>query len=223
MCGIAKITKINKGKKERNFLKEHFKRQEPILWGYMRVSTEQQNLDRQEEALIKYGVNPNNIISDKASGKDFNREGYIKLKKCLKSGDTLVIKELDRLGRNSNLIKEEWQDLKNKNIDIIVIDQPILNTAGKDDLTKNLISNIVFELLTYMAEQERLKIKKRQAEGLRQAKEKGVKIGRPSKEEAKQKAIELYVNNSFTVREILEMCNISRATFYKGLREKGLK
>ena len=223
---MAKESKktVNKGIKERDLIVKHSNRTEAITWGYMRVSTKQQHLDRQEEALIKYGVKAENIISDKASGKDFNREGYLKLKKCLKAGDTLVIKELDRIGREKELMTKEWQDLQKMGVDIVVIDTPILNTAGKDDLTKQLIGNIVFELLTYMAEQERIKIKQRQAEGLEKAKERGVKIGRPSKSKAVEDAIKLYTQNkSFTVAKILEMTGISRATFYKGLREAGLK
>lgn len=221
------IKTANRGIKERELIQFHHKRTEPITWGYMRVSTKEQNLDRQEGALINAGVNPEFIISDKASGKNFERTGYTQLKKFLKAGDTLVIKELDRLGRDKELIKEEWQDLKNKGIDIIVIDQPILNTAGKDDLTKELISNIVFELLTYMAESERLKIKSRQKEGIEKALEKGVKFGRPKtakKEEAKKTAIDLYLNTNYSVAKILEMAGgISRRTFYNALAEEGIK
>ena len=212
-----------KGIKERDILKEHYNRTEPITWGYIRVSSSDQNLDRQEQALLEYGVQPDFVIQDKASGKDFNRTGYLTLKKSLKAGDTLVIKELDRLGRDAEGIKEEWQSLKGQGIDIVVIDQPILNTVGKDDLTKNLISNIVFELLTYMAESERIKIKKRQQEGLAQAKARGVKIGRPKKQDEVNKAVEMYLNNTSTVAEILTLCGVSRATFYKELKERGIK
>lgn len=217
----------NRGIKERKSIQYHYNRTEPITWGYIRVSSISQKLDRQEEALINAGVNPNFIISDKASGKDFERTGYIQLKKSLKAGDTLVIKELDRLGRNKQLIKEEWQDLKNMGVDIIVIEQPILNTAGKDDLTKELISNIVFELLTYMSEAERLKIKSRQQEGIEKALANGVKFGRPKtakKEEAKKTAVELYLNTNYSVAKILEMAGgISRRTFYNTLAEQGIK
>ena len=123
------------------------------LYGYARVSSKEQNLDRQIEALKEYGVNERDIITDKQSGKDFNREGYKTLKEqLLRSGDVLVIKELDRLGRNMAQIKEEWNDLQAKEINIVVIDTPILNTEGKSNLEKPLISNIVFELLSYMAE-----------------------------------------------------------------------
>lgn len=156
------------------------------VYGYLRVSTKEQNLDRQLESVIQYckendiEIAERDIITDKQSGKDFNREGYQTLKNnLLRSGDTLIIKELDRLGRDMIMIKEEWRELQKKGINIIVIDNPILNTVGKSDLEKNLISNIVFELLSYMAEKERIKIKKRQAEGISAAKVKGVKLGRP--------------------------------------------
>lgn len=143
-------------------------------YGYTRVSTREQNLDRQINSICDYCKENNieideerEIIKDKISGKDFKREKYLSLKEdLLRPGDTLIIKELDRLGRNMAMIKEEWQDLQKKEIEIIIIDTPILNTVGKSDLEKTLISNIVFELLSYMAEKERLKIRQRQAEGI---------------------------------------------------------
>lgn len=153
------------------------------VYGYIRVSTKEQNTDRQLEALKEYGISERDIIIDKQSGKDFNREGYKTLtEQLLREGDTLVIKELDRLGRNMEMIKEEWNKLQKNNINIVVLDNPILNTKGKSDLEKTLISNIVFELLSYMAEKERLKLLKRQREGIEQLKAKngGKGIGRPS-------------------------------------------
>ena len=128
------------------------------LYGYARVSTREQNLDRQIEELKKYGIEERDIITDKQSGKDFNRNGYKTLKESLlRKGDTLVIKELDRLGRDMEQIKQEWRALEEAGINLIVLDNPILNTEGKTDLEKKLISNIVFELLSYMAEKERQK------------------------------------------------------------------
>ena len=117
------------------------------LFGYARVSTTDQHLDRQIEALRNYGVAERDIITDKFSGKDFNRQGYLTLKEhILRYGDTLVIKELDRLGRDYEQIKVEWQELQKMGVDIVIIDMPILNTAEKSDLEKSLIANIVFEL-----------------------------------------------------------------------------
>ena len=166
-----------------------------MMYGYARVSTKEQNEQRQIEALINYGVEEKYIKIDKASGKDFNREKYQLLKnEILRPGDILVIKELDRLGRNMDDIKKEWQDLIKMGIDIEIIDTPILNTGNKTDLEKNLISNIVFELLSYMAEKERIKIRTRQREGIdcmpvdpktgkRYSKKTGKVTGRPVKNE----------------------------------------
>lgn len=153
------------------------------IYGYARVSSKEQNLDRQLEALKEYGIEDRDIITDKASGKGFNRQGYLMLKEqLLRSGDTLVIKELDRLGRDMDMIKEEWNYLIKMEIDIVVIDTPILNTTSKGDLEKKLISNVVFELLTYMAQKEREKIKLRQREGIVQAKVQGKRLGRSKAE-----------------------------------------
>lgn len=152
-------------------------------FGYARVSTTDQHLDRQIEALTSYGVAERDIITDKFSGKDFNRQGYLALKdQMLRRGDVLVVKELDRLGRNYEQIKEEWQELQKMGVDIVIIDMPILNTAEKSDLEKSLIANIVFELLAYTAEKERQKIKLRQREGIDIALQKGIPFGRPKKE-----------------------------------------
>lgn len=188
------------------------------IYGYARVSTKEQNLDRQIEALKEYGVHGRDIIKDKQSGKDFKRDGYITLKEqLLRPGDTLVIKELDRLGRNMDMIKEEWNSLIKMDIDIVVLDTPILNTTNKGDLEKSLISNIVFELLSYMAEKERIKIKKRQAEGIKLAKEKGKHLGRPK---ATYPTLwEMYYvqwkSGSITAKECMEQLELKRTTFYK--------
>lgn len=193
-------------------------------YGYIRVSTKEQNTDRQMEALINYGINERDIIIDKQSGKDFNREGYITLTtQLLRDSDTLVIKELDRLGRNMQQIKEEWNKLQQNNINIVVIDNPILNTEGKSDLEKQLISNIVFELLSYMAEKERIKILSRQREGIEQLKKRngGKGIGRP--------AID-YPNNwkevygKWKAKEVsgvkaMELLQLKKNTFYKLIKQ----
>ena len=158
------------------------------------------------------------IITDKVSGKDFARPGYLALKtQMLRPGDVLTIKELDRLGRNYEQMKVEWQELQQMGIDIVILDMPILNTKEKSDLEKSLIANIVFELLAYTAEKERQKIKTRQAEGISVAKNRGVKFGRPSAalpdgfeaecvkwREGRQSAIQ-------TMRRL----GLKRTTFYK--------
>lgn len=192
------------------------------LYGYARVSSKDQNLDRQIKALEDYGVNERDIITDKQSGKDFNREGYKTLKEqLLRSGDILVIKELDRLGRNMTQIKEEWNDLQKKEINIVVIDNPILNTEGKSDLEKTLISNIVFELLSYMAEKERTKIKQRQAEGIANAKAKGKHLGRP-RVEYPDNFKEVYVkwkNKEIAGVKAMELMQLKKNTFYNLIKK----
>ncbi|MDB2074285.1 recombinase family protein [Clostridium paraputrificum] len=197
-------------------------------FAYLRVSTKDQNLDRQRESVLKYCEDNNieiqerDIITDKQSGKDFNREGYQTLKNSLlRSGDTLIIKELDRLGRDMTMIKEEWQFLERKGISIVVIDTPILNTAGKSDLEKTLISNIVFELLSYMAEKERLKIKQRQAEGIAAAKSKGKKFGRPtiSYPDNWEEVYTKLKDGKITAVKAMELTSMKKTSFYKLIKQ----
>ena len=192
------------------------------IFGYARVSSKDQNLDRQIEELIKYGVEERDIIVDKQSGKDFNRNGYKTLKyNLLRNGDTLVIKELDRLGRNMEQIKVEWKELEDVGVNLVVIDNPILNTAGKTDLEKKLISNIVFELLSYMSEKERLKIKQRQAEGIKIAKEKGKKFGRPKVgyPDNWEEVYTRWLNKEITAVVAMYELNLKKNTFYKLVKQ----
>ena len=192
-------------------------------FGYARVSTVAQHLDRQIEALTAYGIPERDIITDKVSGKDFERQGYIALKEqILRSGDLLVIKELDRLGRNYEQIKDEWRDLQKAGVEIVILDMPLLNTKEKSDLEKSLIANIVFELLAYTAEKERVKIRTRQTEGIRAAKSKGVKFGRPKiyapENFAEQRA--LWLNGEQTAVETVKRLGVSRSTFYRLVGEQ---
>ncbi|WP_338587722.1 recombinase family protein [Clostridium baratii] len=192
------------------------------VYGYARVSSKEQNLDRQIQALKKYEVNERDIVIDKQSGKDFNREGYQTLKNSLlREGDTLVIKELDRLGRNMEQIKNEWQELEQLGINIVVLDNPILNTEGKSDLERKLISNIVFELLSYMAQKEREKIRQRQREGIEQAKALGKHLGRPKatypnnwKEVYKE-----WKDKKVSGVKAMQLMNLKKNTFYKLVKE----
>ena len=188
------------------------------IFGYARVSSTDQNLDRQLQALTEYGVNERDIITDKVSGKDFNRSGYKALKnQMLRQGDTLVIKELDRLGRSYEQMKVEWQALQELGVDIVVLDMPILNTREKSNLEKSLIANIVFELLAYTAEKERCKIKTRQEEGIAVAKNKGVKFGRPSATLPLEFEIECkkWQEGEQTAMETMKRLGLKRSTFYK--------
>lgn len=152
-------------------------------YAYIRVSSKEQNEDRQRIAMLEFGVPQRNIILDKQSGKDFDRPGYKRLLKKLKPGDTLVIKSIDRLGRSYDEILEQWRLLtKDMQIAIVVLDMPLLDTRQGRDLTGVLIADIVLQLLSYVAQTEREFIRQRQAEGIEAAKRRGVQFGRAPKE-----------------------------------------
>jgi DNA invertase Pin-like site-specific DNA recombinase len=192
------------------------------VYGYARVSSAEQHLDRQITALSEYGIEDRHIITDKMSGKDFSRPGYQTLKgQLLRVGDVLVIKELDRLGRNYEGIKSEWNDLRQSGVDIVVLDMPILSTAEKSDLEKSLIANIVFELLTYQSEKERIKTLSRQAEGIAVARIKGVKFGRPNiKIPANfEDEVSKWRAGEQTATETMAVLGLKRTTFYKLVKE----
>ena len=151
-------------------------------YGYVRVSTKDQNEDRQLIALHELGLSDKNIYVDKQSGKDFNRPQYQKLLRKLRPGDLLYIKSIDRLGRNYEEIQNQWRVLtKEKGVDICIVDMPILDTRRGKDLLGTFISDLVLQLLSFVAENERTNIKQRQAEGIATAKAKGVRFGRPPK------------------------------------------
>ncbi len=151
------------------------------IYGYVRVSTKEQNEDRQLVALGQAGVTDNSIFIDKQSGKDFDRPAYKKLLKKLKENDVLFIKSIDRLGRNYDEILQQWRILtRDKKVDIVVIDMPILDTRRGKDLIGTFLSDVVLQILSFVAENERSNIKQRQAEGIAAAKMKGIKFGRPS-------------------------------------------
>ena len=151
-------------------------------YGYARVSTINQNLDRQIDELHKVGLLDSQIYVDKESGKDFNRTNYKKLLKKVKSGDVLFVKSIDRLGRNYNMILDEWRILtKEKDIDIVVIDMPLLDTRIKGkNLVGKFIADVVLQVLSFVAENERETMKQRQEEGIKMAKLRGVRFGRPA-------------------------------------------
>ncbi len=195
-------------------------------YGYARVSSTEQNLDRQIEALTEYGVDERDIITDKQSGKDFQRSGYLALKQqMLREGDTLVIKEMDRLGRDYEAIKNEWQELQRMGVDIVIIDTPILNTKEKSDLEKSLICNIVFELLAYTAEKERRKIRTRQAEGIKLALQRGAAFGRPSVEVPQNFAevTDRWRSGEITAVEAMRQLGLKKTTFYKLVQSRNLR
>jgi DNA invertase Pin-like site-specific DNA recombinase len=197
------------------------------VFAYIRVSTQEQNTDRQVSAIKNYcrdnniNLDERDVFIDKASGRDFNREAYQALKLALRKGDTLIIKELDRLGRDMQMIKDEWQWLLKRGINIILIDTPILNTKDKSDLEKSLISNIIFELLTYMAQKERLKIKQRRTEGIAIAKSQGKHLGRPKAQYPEQfeKVYDDWKNGNITAVKAMDQLKLKKNTFYKLVKE----
>lgn len=194
-----------------------------MIYGYARVSTTEQNLDRQLEALTKLGCE--RIFADKKSGKDFDRKEYQKLKRKLKNGDVLYIKSIDRLGRDYDMIIEEWRYIThNIGADIVVIDMPLLDTRDKDKgLTGKFISDLVLQILSYVAETERQNIKQRQAEGIRIAKEKGVHMGRPFNKLPSNffEVAQGYEARKITLEEALRQTQMAKATFYKKYKENG--
>lgn len=152
------------------------------FYGYIRVSSTDQNIARQYQELIKWGILEKNIFTDKLSGKDFERPSYQKLQKKIQEGDVLVVKSIDRLARNYEEIQNEWRYItKDIKADIVIVDMPILDTRTNKDLIGTLISDIVLQLLSYVAQAEREYIKQRQAEGIAIAKAEGKHLGRPYK------------------------------------------
>ena len=192
------------------------------IYGYVRVSSTDQNEDRQLIALSEKNIPRRNIYIDKQSGKDFERPQYKRLIKRLKPGDLLYILSIDRLGRNYEEIQRQWRILtKDIGIDICVIDMPLLDTRNGKDLMGTFIADLVLQILSFVAQSERENIKKRQAEGIAAAKAKGVKFGRPEKSVPDDfpRLIREWEKNKLSISELLERCNMSEATFYRRLRE----
>lgn len=193
-----------------------------MKWGYARVSTEKQNLDRQLVELMKY-VDEEHIYSDKASGKDFERDGFKNLMKALRKGDTLYIKSIDRLGRNKELIKKYLEQLKTKGVRLKVIDIPTTMTdrAEGEEWVIDMINNILVEVYTSIAEHERNTIKERQAEGIAVAKAKGKHLGRPSEKLHKdwERYYKQYKAKEIRAGEFIKLVEMPKATFYKKLKE----
>ncbi len=195
------------------------------MYGYIRVSSVGQNDARQLVELKNYGVPESNIFSDYVSGKDFNREGYINLKSKLDKNDLLVLKSLDRLGRNYDEIIKEWKYLTQKiEADIVVLDMPLLNTTTNKDLIGTLISDIVLQLLSYVAQTERDLIHKRQAEGIAVAKSMGKHLGRKENPFPKNfnKVYQKIIENEITKKEGAELLKIRYHTMLRYCKRKEL-
>ena len=193
------------------------------IYGYVRVSTKEQNEDRQIFAMKDFGVAEENIFIDKHSGKDFNRPQYKNLIKKIKPADIVVFKSIDRLGRNFFEIIEQWRIITvEKQAAIVILDMPILDTRNKpDDLTSQLISSLVLQLLSYVAETERKFIRQRQAEGIAAAKIRGIKFGRQSKNKPKNfdEVLSDWQNKKISAREAGRRLNVHHETFLKWTRQ----
>lgn len=187
------------------------------IYGYARVSSKDQNEDRQRIALHEMGVPETNIYIDKQSGKDFERPAYRRMVRKLKRDDLLYIKSIDRLGRNYEEIQNQWRILtKEKGVDIYVIDMPLLDTRRGKDLVGTFLSDIVLQVLSFVAENERKNIRQRQAEGIAAAKARGVKFGRPAlpNPDNFREVHRDWRNKKITLRQAADACGMPIGTFY---------
>ncbi len=192
-------------------------------YGYVRVSTKEQNEDRQVIAMKEFGLPDDAIVIEKQSGKDFNRPLYRKMICSLQNGDLLVIKSIDRLGRNYDEILEQWRYItKEKQADSVVLDMPLLDTRSQHDLTGKLISDIVLQLLSYFSQTEREFIRQRQREGIAAAKERGVHFGRRSYQHPEDFAdiVEAWKAHKITAHEGAKKMNVSLSCFYKWMAKE---
>ncbi|MCD7943302.1 MAG: recombinase family protein [Clostridia bacterium] len=195
-------------------------------YGYVRVSTKEQNEERQMIAMREANVPEKNIVIEKMSGADFERPKYMRLTRKMKTGDVLYIKSIDRLGRNYEEIQEQWRILtKEKGVDICVLDMPLLDTRLGKDLVGTFVSDIVLQVLSFVAENERDNIKQRQAEGIAVAREKGVTFGRPEKPLPMDFAqlVDAIDNRLISRAEASKLCGISVSTLYRRIRKYKLK
>lgn len=193
------------------------------IYGYARVSSREQNLDRQLDALAEFGLEESQIYSDKASGKDFNRPQWKRLMRRLHTGDVLVVKSIDRFGRNYEEIIAEWRRItKEKSVHVVVLDMPLLDTRERpDNVTGAFIADLVLQLLSYVAQVERENIKQRQAEGIAAAKARGVRFGRPPKKrpDCYTTIRASYLGGRITRSEAAKCMGVCPNTFDKWLRE----
>lgn len=191
-------------------------------YGYIRVSSTDQNEDRQVIALHELGIPDSHIYIDKQSGKNFDRPQYHALVERLTANDLLCVKSIDRLGRNYEEIQSQWRYLtKEKGIDIYVLDMPLLDTRRGKDLMGTFLSDIVLQVLSFVAENERLNIRQRQAEGIAAARARGVHLGRPSKKAPEDfpEIVRQWERKEMAMSEVLNRCNMCESTFYKRLSE----
>lgn len=191
-------------------------------YAYVRVSTKDQNTERQFIAIEPLGIKPKNLFTDRQSGKDFNRPAYKRLLRKLKPGDILYVKSIDRLGRNYQEIIEQWRIItKEKQADIKVLDMPLLDTTYAKDLLGTFVADLVLQVMSFVAEIERENIRQRQAEGIAAARAKGIKWGRTRKE-LPENFEEIYLRwamGEMTQERLLEQCGMKKSAFYERVRE----
>lgn len=195
------------------------------VYGYARVSTVEQNEDRQIAALREIGVAETNIYLDKVSGKDFDRPMYRRLTETLRPGDLVYVKSIDRLGRNYREINDQWRILtKEKQVDIVIMDMPVLDTRIGKDLLGTFIADLVLQVLSFVAENERVNIRQRQREGIAMARKRGVHLGRPLKKlPAKFSQIyDKWWTRQISSREAARLCRMPLSTFYRKAKERTL-
>ena len=192
------------------------------VYGYVRVSSADQNEYRQMIVMKQVGVPEENIFMDKQSGKDFDRPDYKRLVRRLREGDLLYILSIDRLGRNYEEIQNQWRILtKEKGIDIVVIDMPLLDTRQGKELMGTFIADLVLQILSFVAQSKREKIRERQKQGIAAAKARGVRFGRPEKVPPENflELVKQWENKKLPLQDLLKECGMSKATFYRRLRE----
>ena len=192
-------------------------------WGYVRCSSKEQNEARQVEVIRPLVTTESHLLIEKQSGKSFDRPIYQSLKNIMREGDTLVIKSLDRLGRNYEQMKDEWKDLSDRGIKIKVLDTPMLDTSKYDDeLMGKFVSDVVLNVLSFVAENERKNIKQRQKEGIVIAKAKGIRFGRPSVvvPDNYEFVLNEWKEGKIKAIEAMKLMNVKKTTFYKMVRKK---
>lgn len=195
-------------------------------YGYVRVSSVDQNEERQMIEMKRVGIEATHIFKDKQSGKDFDRTNYKRLVKVLQEGDVLYILSIDRLGRNYEEIQNQWRILtKEKKIDISVIDMPLLDTRQGKDLMGTFIADLVLQILSFVAQNERENIRKRQEEGILAARERGVHMGRPAMDipEDFEKIVERWKRGEISQIDAIERSGVSKSTFFRRLKQLGIK
>ena len=192
------------------------------VYGYIRVSTQEQNIERQMIALLDAGMDRKDIYIDKQSGKNFKRPAYARMMRRVREGDLIIVKSIDRLGRNYQEIMEQWRIItKEKKVDIRIMDMPLLDTTRTKDLLGTFISDVVLQLLSFVAENERNNIRQRQAEGIAAAKARGIRFGKPKipMPDNFQELYQQWEMDYISTEDFAALCHVGRSTLYKRIRE----